>query len=400
MLDDSAAWFSHVRSSVDHGLTRHELAAALKATTVLHPDDVDALIESSWHVWTQGREELQGAESLEALAASIARYLPNKSSKDRPAPVDHWDDGSAKLEDGHTTSGAVCSCGQIHVRRGDRIRRGPMESEIDDQEISEGQLGTIVSIGIGQESVIVKWDRSREDSAHSYTWPDPEGLMLQPAKFAEVALDVSELQTYTGLSSVAADELLRQGLAKCSLGTRRDIEADLKNAITEQKLSEESLRKPPKQFHRARILPDKLLVQQWFDQVPPCKCSNASCSGGVQWSSRAAKHLGRESVVLKIDKDDDTVLVETQGPCNCQIWYPHQALQRVYDPDVFRTMEFEVDDHVECRMEKGWEKGVVTDVLWRGEERRGPVPYSVKLDTGVDISVPHFNLIRRVSAKA
>merc|ERR1712107_163806 len=117
------------------------------------------------------------------------------------------EDDSAKLEDGHTRSGVVCSCGQVHVRRGDRIRRGPLESDVDEFDVKAGQLGTIVCIGQGQESITIKWDRC--EKVHSYTWPDPEMLILAPAGFGEVAEDVIEVQKQTGLSSVAAEEFLR-----------------------------------------------------------------------------------------------------------------------------------------------------------------------------------------------
>lgn len=161
---------------------------------------------------------------------------------------------------------------------------------------------------------------------------------------------------------------------------------------------EQILRRSLKQYHRVRLLPDKLLVQQWFDKVRPCQCNKPSCCGGVQWSSRAEKHLGREAFVLKIDSSDDTVLVETRGPCNCQIWYPRLALEPVYDPDLDDAPLFNESDRVECKMRSGWEAGVVKEVLWRGKDRHGPCPYSVKLDNGSDILVPHANLIRAATS--
>lgn len=283
----------------------------------------------------------------------------------------------------------VCSCGQVHVRRGDRIRRGPVQSEIDEEDVSLGQLGTIVRIGEGQESVTVKWDRCSGDKVHCYTWPDPDGLILAPASFSEVTEDVNRVQGLTGLSSAAAEELLRR------VGFESPEAAVGLHGRSSGELTESNLRIPIKPFHRVRLLPDKVLVQQWFDTVPPCKCNNARCSGGVQWSSRAEKHLGREGLVLKVDNADGTVLVETRGPCNCQIWYPRLALQPAYDPDLADKPEFEVNDRVECKMRDGWEKGVVKEVLWRGRERSGPCPYSVVLDSGSDIFVPNVSLIRR-----
>merc|ERR1712178_191171 len=339
-----------------------EVSAALKATLFLSPDDVDALVESSWEMWSQGGG-IRDEASLLMLAASVEKYMP-ASSSGSAAAQNHWEDESAKLEDGHTRSGVVCSCGQVHVRRGDRIRRGPMESDVDACHVSVGQLGTIVRIGQGEESVTIKWDRC--EKVYSYTWPDPEMLILAPAGFGEMAEDVIELQKQTGLSSIAAEESLRLGAKK------------------PKAMSEEQLRKPVKAYHRVRILPDKLLVQQWFDGVNPCQCSRPNCSGGIQWSSRANKHLGREALVLKVDESDDTVLVETRGPCNCKIWYPRLAVAPAYDPDVEIRPEFKVGDSVECKMEN-WEKGTVQEVHWKGADRTAPHPYSVKLEDGRDI---------------
>lgn len=160
---------------------------------------------------------------------------------------------------------------------------------------------------------------------------------------------------------------------------------------------EDSFRQPLKRWHRVRILPDSVLVQQWFDIIAPCQCNRSSCSGGVRWSSNANKHLGREGMVLEIDESDGTVLVETRGPCSCQIWYPRLAVMPVYDPDLDDKPCHKVGDEVECRMENGWEKGVVEAVFWNGQERTGRYPYGVKLHEGRQIQVPHESLIRRAA---
>lgn len=367
------------------------MSEALKAVLALPPDRVDALVNASWPSWARGQEFLFG-DSMPEVVVSILEYLPDPKSPSGcaslSAPVD---DDSAKLEDGHMRSGVVCSCGQIHVRRGDRVRRGPMPLSIDDRDVVTSQLGTIVRIGEGQESVTVKWDRCLGDKVHTYTWPDPERNVLAPASFKEVADDVLNLQKQTGLSSAAAEQMLR------SVGNN-DAEVNVLDLYLKEggDISERGLRKPPKLFHRARILPDRLLVQQWYDRIPPCRCTSPNCSGGVQWCSRADKHLGREAMVLKIDTDDDTVLVETQGPCNCHIWYPTLAVESVYDPDLADKLLFKENDQVECRMREGWEKGIVREVLWQGSTRKGPGPYAVTLDNGSNILVPHVTLIRKV----
>lgn len=52
-------------------------------------------------------------------------------------------------------------------------------------------------------------------------------------------------------------------------------------------------------------------MQQWFDRskplgskirgpcLRPCGCERPSCCGGIMWSSRAEKHLGREGMVMQ-----------------------------------------------------------------------------------------------------
>jgi hypothetical protein len=214
--------------------------------------------------------------------------------------------------------------------------------------------------------------------------------VLVPASFQEIADDVMEIQEHIGLSSVAAEELLRQvGFSK---GGVKVVQALAKRC---NDISEEKLRKDIRMFHQVRILPDTVLVQQWFDAIPPCQCSNATCRGGVHWSSDAEKHLGREGILLKIDKDDDTVLVETVGPCQCRVWFPRLAVEPVHNLDLSEGPLFEVKARVECRMEEGWSMGTVEQVLWHGPDRQGPCPYTVKLDDGRSIFVPHVNLIRK-----
>jgi len=115
------------------------------------------------------------------------------------------------------------------------------------------------------------------------------------------------------------------------------------------------------------------------------------------WSSRAEKHLGREGLVVQLDPSDDTVLVEAAGPCDCKIWYPRLAVMPTFDPDLEDEPQFRVNDHVECKMQTGWEPGVVKEVLWNRQQRCGPVPYTVVLCNGSSIFVPHVNLIRKPS---
>lgn len=371
--DDCESWGASL-APAEEGMSRRAVSSALKAMLTLSPDDVDAFVEKSWRNWAH--DDRVRAGSLPDLAAAVRDFLPEISTKVKQAQGD-----SGQLEDGHKQTGVVCDCGQIHVRRGDRIRRGSVVA--DDSLVAPGQLGTIVRIGDGRETVTVKWDRC--DETQTYIWPDPEGLFLAPASYNEVAEDVSTVQEHTNLSSAAAEEFLR----------RRGFM--LNESFTHENFIEENFRQTPKRWHRVRILPDSVLVQQWFDSIPPCECSRPTCGGGVRWSSNANKHLGREGILLQIDESDGTVLVESSGPCSCQIWYPQLAVMPVYDPDLDDKPCHKVNDQVECKMQNGWERGVVQEVLWNGKERTGRFPYSVKLHDGNEIKVPHQSLIRKAA---
>jgi hypothetical protein len=270
------------------------------------------------------------------------------------------------------------------VRRGDRVRRGPSPLKENENGVYTGQLGSVVQIGTDQETVTIKWDRSPADKTHCYTWPDPEGHVLTSAGFQDVSEDVEEIMDSSCLSSAASEECLRRA------------GYDLKEAkkIATGTWEEDDFREPPKLFHHVRILPDSNLVQDWFDSIPACSCAAPRCRGGLQWSSRADKHLGREAVVLKIDYQDDTVLVETIGICECQIWYPRLAVTPVFNPDLSDKPAFKAKDRVECRMEAGWLPGVVDEVFWNGADRTGPCPYTAALDDGRQVRVPNIRLIR------
>jgi len=401
IIQEADSWSSSISINGD-GPSQRELSAALRATILLSSEHVEDLVSDRWSRWSQGQEFLS-AKQVKNMIDDVTAYLPaselsgtsssssstsigglsrSPSSKDKDSDKDEH----AKLEDGHSRTGVVCKCGQIHVRRGDRVRRGTATSEVDGLDIAVGQLGTVVRVyDPGQESVLVKWDRS--ESSHSYIWPDPTAQVLEPACYSDIGEDTAEVQAATSLSSFAAEELLRRVDFK---SPQAAVEA------AGNDFSEGSLRKEPELFHRVRLLPDSQLVQRWFDKLPPCQCSRPGCTGGVHWTSRADKHLGREGLVLKIDDSDDTVLVETKGPCDCQLWYPRLAVSPVFDPDLQDEPLFKVSGRVECRMEHGWERGVVEEVLWQGPIRRGPCPYTVTLDSGKTIFVPTVNLIRNV----
>jgi len=357
----------------------------------------------------------------ESIAGNVS--TPEKvAANGKPA-----EDTSEEDNGGHSTSGAICKCGQIHVRRGDRVRRGPAPMNDYEESVAVGDLGTIVRVGPRQETVLVKWDRS--PTAFSYVWPDPGGDVVAPAGFKDIACDVAKVQNCTGLSCIAAEEILRcakfdvqevlDAVGKARVKETGDVGKIVTHDPRDQALSwklqfsdrsdwfsadevvplveqcEDKLRKSPELFHQVRILPESLTVQDMFDAIRPCDCGAERCAGGLQWSSRADKHLGREAVVLKRDEKDDTFLVETVGPCECKIWYPRLALQPVFNPDLEDKPAFKAGERAECRMDNGWLLGSVNEVLWDGPNRTGPVPYTVTLDDGRSIYVPNANLIRR-----
>lgn len=388
--DEPASWVKLVSLSGKDSLTKLEVCASLNALLPLSSHKVSTLVESSWDEWTQG-EELLGSGSLHKLVATIEAHLHDGNNSSEPICIEVADNNSSGtdvLEDGHRSSGVVCKCGQIHVRRGDRIRRGPAWSEVDGAEVVAGQFGTIVRVGPDQESVFVHWDRC-PGKMYCYTWPDPCAEILAPSSFQEIPPDVLELQGKTNLSSVAVDRLLQ----------RSPTHAAQLLAEGSKKMTEEMLREDLQPFHRVRILPDSVLVQEWFDRCPPCQCSNPNCRGGqgVRWTHQAERHLGREGYLLKIDESDDSVLVRTSGPCTCKIWYPRLAVEPAFDPDLEDEPSFEVQARVECKMQEGWKRGTVTEVCWRGRTRTGPEPYEVLLDDGNSILVPNEHLIRPIS---
>eukprot|EP00438_Fugacium_kawagutii_P002894 Skav223705 [mRNA] locus=scaffold2379:40776:61614:+ [translate_table: standard] len=357
-------------------LLRRDVATGLKACLELPPEEVDALLAPS-------TEEKITPHRLEEVLKSVQDYLP--------APNDMEVDSDPSDEE---QKPGGCRCGRMHFCRGDRVKRGKCMKTEDG--VLEGQLGSIVRLTEG--SVLVKWDR--HPKVYRYAWPHPDGQVVRPASFTEIAADANRIQELTlephvgtGLSSAAAEELLMR-VHPPEMRQQVNLEELAKCG---RQLGEEQLRRKPQLFHRVRLLPDKRLVQQWFDKSKPCQCRQSGCCGGVMWSSRAEKHLGREGMILRIDPSDDTVLVETSGPCECKIWYPRLAVMPVFDPDLEDEPQFRVDDDVECKMQSGWERGVVKEVLWWKHQRHGPVPYTVMLLSGASVFVPFASLIRRAT---
>jgi len=251
-------------------------------------------------------------------------------------------------------------------------------------------MGTIVRVGPRQESVFVKWDRS-PNKMYCYTWPDPSAEILAPSSFREIPHDVLTLQENTNLSSAAVEKLLQR-----SDNDSEQVAILLREGCKCNETFEQTVREKLQAFHRVRILPDTALIQEWFDRMPPCQCSNPRCNGGLKWNRRAERHLGREGYVIKIDDSDDSVLVRTAGPCTCEVWVPRLAVEPAFDPDLEDEPLFKVNSRVECRMQSGWEPGTVKQVFWQGHSRTGPHPFEVLLDNGSTTFVPGEDLIRPI----
>lgn len=371
IVEESSAWCAAVSLSGSEGPDKQEVACALRAMLPMSPEDVHELVSERWSDWSHSKERLDGG-ALESMVATLQPLIGDVE----PAPPQEESDHDEE-SDGHSrrVPGAVCQCGKIHAQRGDRVQRGPAwaGSEADG---GEGHLGTIVRDEEDSSLVFVKWDRDDPDAAcHAYAWPsEPSQHAVQHAAFEAIAPDVQELQESTGLSSAAAQELLRRGYA-------------LGEACWP---AEASLRQPLRLYHRCRVLPDKEKVQAWFAACPPCNCSRPNCSGGLRWSEGAERHLGREGYVVKEDNDDDTVLVSMSGRCCCKVWYPRLAVQPVFDPDTSDLPRFKVGSSVECRMEDSWHKGTVERIWWRPVDwgNRPTMPYLVTIEGGRKIGAP------------
>jgi len=310
-------------------------------------------------------------------------------------------------EPGHRTSaaGSVCSCGKIHIHRGDRVQRGPGWAS-GDEDGGVGQIGTVVRDEESSESVFVHWDLSLSNQVHHYSWPsDPTCHQVMHTHFEDIAPDVLLVKLRTGLSSAASVELLRRTVAARGLGddlVAAALQAFEGSRAERHALDESNLRTPLKLFDRCHVLPEKELVKQWFDACSPCPCPNPDCTGRVRWNPRAEKHLGREGYVLKIDERDDTVFVEVVGRCSCKVWYPRLAVDPVLDLDTAEEPRFQVGTRVECNIDNGWALGTIKRIWWRQEGwgNRSTAPYQIKLDDGRMIFCPRDQdeTVRRVAS--
>ncbi|CAK9024661.1 unnamed protein product [Durusdinium trenchii] len=297
---------------------RRELAAGLRACVELPPDEVEALLSN------YADDDFLSGEQMYEILKSVTDQRPETAGR--------------------------CPCGRMHVRRGDRVKRGKGQAE-DGRRMAR-QLGSIVRLLEGD----LAQGRERRQRFISTVGLVQKAmfcnpafrlfLLAQEAPFWELAADVQKLQELTldpllgtGLSSAAAEELLLRV-------------------------------HPPEK--RAEVPPEDLAKcgRQLGEEMD-------GDGGPVNVNARAAAVV---SSGLPVPRNiwAGKVLVETSGICECKIWYPRLAVVPVYDPDLEEEPQFNVNDHVECKMQSGWEPGVVKEVLWLKGQRCGPVPYTAR----------------------
>mmetsp|Transcript_6028 Transcript_6028/g.16896 ORF Transcript_6028/g.16896 Transcript_6028/m.16896 type:complete len:477 (-) Transcript_6028:521-1951(-) len=376
LVDDPEAWAAAITLDGSGLPTRCEIQLALQAMLPLPPEEVHSLVSDFWPESAKSDRLLKVDELVSLLEPRLPAVVPAPPEEEQS---DHSDDG----RHGSFGPGTVCTCGRIHARRGDRVRRGPCWNHRS-EDGGDGQLGTIVRDEENAGTVFVMWDASAVGHVHAYAWPlDPAQHELVHVPFEEVSATVAVIRERIHLSSVAVTVLLRR------FGVQALQHTD--DLTLGSMPGEESLREPLQLFHRCRVLPDADLVRRWFDACPPCPCSRPHCRGGARWNEGAERHLGREGYVLKVDQRDDTVLVGISGRCTCKVWYPRLAVHLVYDPDTADQPRFSAGARVECQLEDGaWYKGNVDRVWFRTPDwgNRPTAPYSVKLDNGSSIVAP------------
>eukprot|EP00929_Paragymnodinium_shiwhaense_P022419 TRINITY_DN14329_c0_g1_i3.p1 TRINITY_DN14329_c0_g1~~TRINITY_DN14329_c0_g1_i3.p1 ORF type:complete len:478 (-),score=45.64 TRINITY_DN14329_c0_g1_i3:173-1606(-) len=349
---DLAGWAKLVAVGDKQAPSRRDLFGAFKALLLQPPDEVENLVMRSLR-FAGGDDELVGEEDLRALLRTVPPYMAqiqplhsgisDSSTEASDSEENAGSSSSDTFHRGNSEPGSLCSCGRMHVHRGDRVKRGRAWRG-GDEDGGDGQLGTIVRDEEGLWAVYVQWEGS-------------------------------------GLSSTACSAWLR----------RQDSEGEGEALLLANAPSEASLRQPARLYYRCRVLPDQALVQRWFSECPPCPCSRRTCRGGVRWNAQACRHLGREGYVLRRDDRDGTVLVEMTGRCNCKLWYPALAVETVYDPDIPEKPRFKPGDAVRCKVNGDWHKGTISHFWWRpssGWGNRPTAPYYVKLNDGRCVFAP------------
>lgn len=388
ICEDPDAWLRAASLTGEEGLTIREMCAVLQAMLRASPERIEVLVTGSWPRWAPDRDLLL-APSLQLVVEEIGPALLAPPAPvgaiepavlDTPSGCEHGNKGKAHATS--TAAGTLCVCGEVHAVVGDRVQRARAWKS-GDQDGGAGQLGTIVRCEREANRVLVRWDRGQNGAVHYHDWPrEPEAHEVEHVPFGRVPDDLRELQARTGLSSVASEQLLS------------DLNFDLHAAVScipfllpgRPSVSEEVAfrRRPVKLFDRVRVVPDPVLVQSWFDAMPPCQCGRPNCGGGLQWGINAERHLGREGHVVCEDPRDGCLRVEMVGRCNCLLWYPRLAIEPVNDRSEEVQPRFSVGSRVTCKVRGAWLTGTVDSTRWRqaGWGDRRTAPYSVRLDDG------------------
>eukprot|EP00913_Durusdinium_trenchii_P025666 g24089.t1 len=160
-----------------------EKMSGLRACVELPPDEVEALLSN------YADDDFLSGEQMYEILKSVQDYVPDLAD---PEP---------KVCKEEPKGGCRCPCGRMHVRRGDRVKRGKGQAEDGRRMARRGVCGVCGEATWPKEEsdargrVLVKWDRLPK--VHQYSWPGPESDVLQSAPFWELAADVQKLQELT-----------------------------------------------------------------------------------------------------------------------------------------------------------------------------------------------------------
>uniref|UniRef100_A0A7S1FAX9 RING-type domain-containing protein n=1 Tax=Noctiluca scintillans TaxID=2966 RepID=A0A7S1FAX9_NOCSC len=353
LREDPIQWMRLVSLSGEDQLSVRDVQAVLNGLLPSTPKQVEAFVSASWSTWTLGEEFLDEAR-ISAFALAIDGALPKVQTTETELPVrlmptpSGCDSQVCGVHAAATAPGELCSCGRVHVLRGDRVKRNPVWERIVDG--GECDFGTVVRCDESAGVVVVLWDHAHEPI--TYSWPSCRHLHeVVHVPFQEAGSD----------------------------GFRPVVEAsELHDA-------------EPQLFDFVRVLPCASEVQQWFDSRPACGCCDQRCRRNFQWTTNVGRHVGRAGYVLQKDSSDGNVLIEFVGRCHCQLHFPLCAVERMRDQDEGADHpRFALDARVECKLSQKWYSGTVTRLRWRekGWGDRPTAPYIVRLDDGRAVFAP------------
>lgn len=353
LREDPIQWMRLVSLSGEDHLSVRDVQAVLNALLSSTPKRVEAFVSASWSTWTLG-EEFLGETRISAFALAIDAVLPEVQTTETELPVrlmptpSGCDSQVCGVHAAATVPGELCSCGRVHVLRGDRVKRNPVWERIVDG--GENDVGTVVRCDESAAAVMVSWDHTHEPT--TYSWPSCRHLHeVVHVPFQDTGFD----------------------------GLRPVVEATNLNDAE------------PQLFDFVRVVSCASEVQQWFDSRPACGCCDQRCRRNFQWTTNVGRHVGRAGYVLQKDPSDGNVLIEFVGRCHCQLHFPLCAVERLRDQDEGADHpRFALDARVECKLSQKWYSGTVTRLRWRekGWGDRPTAPYIVRLDDGRAVFAP------------